>query len=244
VNISRLISILLLAAAATAGAADNTTQPPLDTIAQRALACTPCHGKDGRAAVDGYYPRIAGKPAQYLFNQLVNFRDGRRFFPMMNYLADRQQEDFLRQLAEYFSSQHLPYAPPLAPAVDRSVISRGEQLVLHGDQSIGLPACSACHGTNLMGSLPAVPGLVGVSGFYLDAQLAAWKNGTRRANAPDCMEKIARLMSTSDLGAVTAWLSTRVVSEDAAAEPQAVEPLPMKCGSMEVDGDVSKGNAP
>ena len=30
------------------------------------LACTGCHGAEGRAASDGYYPRIAGKPAGYL----------------------------------------------------------------------------------------------------------------------------------------------------------------------------------
>ena len=29
------------------------------------LACTTCHGKEGRAGPDGYYPRIAGKPAGY-----------------------------------------------------------------------------------------------------------------------------------------------------------------------------------
>ena len=39
-------------------------------MAQRVLACTGCHGPEGRAAADGYYPRIAGKPAGYLFNQL------------------------------------------------------------------------------------------------------------------------------------------------------------------------------
>ena len=47
-------------------------------MAERVRACTACHGKEGRATSDGYYPRIAGKPAGYLYNQLVNFRDGRR----------------------------------------------------------------------------------------------------------------------------------------------------------------------
>jgi len=194
--------------------------------------------------VDGYYPRIAGKPAQYLFNQLVNFRDGRRFFPMMNYLADRQREDYLRQLAEYFSAQHLPYAAPLAPKVDVSVINRGRQLVLHGDQSTGLPACTACHGENLMGSQSAVPGLVGVSEFYLDAQLAAWKNATRRAKSPDCMEKIARLLSATDVGAVTAWLSSQVVPADAVPEAEPMRPAPMECGSMQANNDASASSAP
>ena len=47
-----------------------------DTMAQRTLACTSCHGKEGRAGPDGYYPRIAGKPAGYLYAQLLHFREG------------------------------------------------------------------------------------------------------------------------------------------------------------------------
>lgn len=62
--------------------------PPQDSLAQRVLACTACHGREGRAAPDGYHPRIAGKPALYLFNQLVNFREGRRRYAPMVYLVD------------------------------------------------------------------------------------------------------------------------------------------------------------
>ncbi len=85
-KILRSVGFALLAQTLTLHAAD------LDTVEQRAQPCLPCHGKEGRAGPDGYYPRIAGKPAKYLFNQLVNFRDGRRFFPMMNYLAERQPD--------------------------------------------------------------------------------------------------------------------------------------------------------
>src|SRR3954470_23878605 len=98
-----VLGVALLARALTLEAAD------LDTVEQRALPCLPCHGKEGRAGPDGYYPRIAGKPAKYLLNQLVNFREGRRFFPTMNYLAERQPDTYLAELAEYFSSQQLPY---------------------------------------------------------------------------------------------------------------------------------------
>ncbi|MFZ8406771.1 c-type cytochrome, partial [Staphylococcus aureus] len=65
-------------------AAQGQTVP--DSLAQRALACTGCHGKQGRAAPDGYYPRLAGKPAGYLYNQLLNFRDGRRDYGLMSEL--------------------------------------------------------------------------------------------------------------------------------------------------------------
>ena len=59
-----------------------------DTIAQRAQACTLCHGKEGRAAADGYYPRLAGKPHGYLYKQLLNFRDGRRHYGPMSELIE------------------------------------------------------------------------------------------------------------------------------------------------------------
>ena len=70
-------------------------------MAQRTLACTGCHGVQGRAASDGYYPRLAGKPARYLYNQLLNFREGRRHYGLMTqllaplndaYLMDRSEE--------------------------------------------------------------------------------------------------------------------------------------------------------
>jgi len=54
-----------------------------DTLEQRVKPCTICHGEEDRAGRDAYYPRIAGKPAGYLFNQLRNFRDGRRYYQAM-----------------------------------------------------------------------------------------------------------------------------------------------------------------
>src|SRR3954468_20580536 len=149
------LAVVLLARSLAIHAAD------LDTIEQRALPCLPCHGKEGRAGPDGYYPRIAGKPATYLLNQLVNFRDGRRFFPMMNYLTERQPDAYLAELAEYFSSQTLPYDTASAQGVPEATVERGRIRTKDGDKSTDLPACSACHGDNLLGALPAVPGLLG-----------------------------------------------------------------------------------
>jgi cytochrome c553 len=80
-----------------AGYADAATQQAKvpDTIAQRVVACTTCHGKEGRATNEGYFPRIAGKPAGYLYNQLVNFRDGRRDYPLMTYLVEHLTDSYL-----------------------------------------------------------------------------------------------------------------------------------------------------
>ena len=67
------------------------------------LACTGCHGREGRAAPDGYYPRIAGKPAGYLFNQLRNFRDERRHYELMNGLLALLDDAYLREIADHFA---------------------------------------------------------------------------------------------------------------------------------------------
>jgi cytochrome c553 len=46
-------------AAQTPGADDARLRP--DTMQARVAACTACHGEQGRAGTDGYYPRLAGK---------------------------------------------------------------------------------------------------------------------------------------------------------------------------------------
>jgi cytochrome c553 len=227
----RILTAALVAHGSTAHAAD-TESTKLDTVAQRALPCLPCHGKQGRAGPDGYYPRIAGKPAEYLFNQLVNFRDGRRFFPMMNYLTERQQDAYLRELADYFASQQLPYDAVSASDIPAAVFARGQKLVKEGDRATDVPACSACHGENLLGALPAVPGLLGVSRSYLDGQLAAWKNGLRHAKSPDCMATIAKRMAPADIEAVTGWLATQIVPAGAVPQASVPPPQPIQCGSI------------
>lgn len=50
-------------------------------------ACVVCHGKEGRATNQGYFPRIAGKPAGYLYNQLQSFKTGQRTYEAMNHLV-------------------------------------------------------------------------------------------------------------------------------------------------------------
>ncbi len=86
-----------------------------DSIAQRVLASTGCHGRDGRAAPDGYYPRIAGKPAGHLFNQLRNCRDERRHYDLMNGPLALLDDAYLQTIADHFASLDLPYPAPLAP---------------------------------------------------------------------------------------------------------------------------------
>ena len=155
-----------------------------DSMAQRTLACTACHGAEGRAAPDGYYPRIAGKPTGYLYNQLVNFRDGRRHYGLMTRLLEPLSDAYLAEIAGHFAALDLPYPAPARVTAPAAVLERGRLLALQGDPSQQLPACVACHGARLTGVQPGTPGLLGLPRDYLNAQLGAWRSGQRRAHSP------------------------------------------------------------
>jgi cytochrome c553 len=209
--------------------------PPPDSMAARVLACTACHGPQGRATPDGYFPRIAGKPAGYLYRQLQNFQQGRRSYPAMNRLIEFLPDDYLREMAAHFASLELPYAPAVAARQPAAVLARGEHLALRGDTQRGLPACAACHGQRLLGTGEDIPGLLGLSRDYLNSQLGAWRSGQRHAAAPDCMEDVARRLSAEDVVAVTAWLSSRTATAEGGPR-EATPRLPLRCGAVAGEG--------
>lgn len=214
-------------------AAPTTVATAEPGMARRMQACTPCHGKEGRATSAGYFPRIAGKPAGYLFNQLVAFREGRRPGAAMADLVEHMDDAYLGDIAAYFAALDLPYPPPAAPSATAEALARGERLAREGDARRNLPACTACHGTRLTGVLPAIPGLLGLPRDYLLGQLGAWRQGERRAAAPDCMATVARRLADADVEAVTAWLAAQPAAADMkpAAAGTLAQPMPLECGS-------------
>jgi cytochrome c553 len=223
---TRAVILLLLAAASAAAPADD------DTMAQRVLACTGCHGKEGRAASDGFYPRIAGKPAGYLLQQLRAFRDGRRQYAPMTALIDPLSDDYLREIAAHFAAIDLHYPAPQPASAAPEVLARGRALVFEGDPARRVPACVACHGAALTGVLPALPGLLGLPRDYLNAQLGAWRTGQRRAAAPDCMADIARALAPQDVEALSQWLAAQPVPAPARPAAGLPQPMPLDCGGM------------
>jgi len=202
-----------------------------DTMAARVLACASCHGAQGEGTSDEYFPRLAGKPAGYLYNQLVAFKDARRKYPPMNYLLEFLPDAYLKQIAEHFASLRPPFPVPAIPVVSNEILARGEVLVTHGDPQRGVPACSGCHGPSFTGMEPAIPGLLGLRASYISAQLGAWRYGTRTAAAPDCMQIVASLLTEDDVKAVAAWLSSRPAPADPSSAPRGSLPMPLACGS-------------
>jgi cytochrome c553 len=217
---------------AVSGACAELSPPFEDTMAQRVLACTGCHGRQGRAGPDGYYPRLAGKPAGYLLNQLRNFQSGRRHYGLMVNLLENLTDANLREMAEYFSRLDVPYAVPPPWVLPAPLLARGLELATRGDEGLRLPACARCHGESFMGFAPFVPSLLGLPRDYLNAQLGAWRSGERRAQAPDCMALVAQRLTAEDVTAVVGWLAAQPIPAAAKAVTSMAKPLPLDCGAM------------
>lgn len=225
-RISKLL-ILGMAVCGSAVATEPTVAP--DTIAARAQGCSTCHGVQGEGTADLNFPRIAGKPAGYLTNQLLNFRNGQRSYPPMNYLLAYLHDDYLQELAGYFAAQPVDQQEAIEPAIE--VSAEGGRLVTHGDLARGIPACSQCHGTRLTGLEPGIPGLIGLNSRYIAAQLVSWRVGTRHANSPDCMALIASRLNEGQIRAVSAWLAAQAPVDPTAAAPAGSWKTPIACGS-------------
>jgi len=198
----------------------------------RVQGCVTCHGQNGQGTNSGYYPRIAGKPAGYLYNQLAAFRDGTRKYAPMNYLVAYLPDPYLREVAEHFARQRPPFGAGEPSRADAATLARGQTLAVAGDAGKGIPACVACHGKGLTGMEPGIPGLVGLRPTYIVAQLTRWRVGDRHALEPDCMKRIASRLAETDIAAVAGWLGLQEAPKDPSPESANLPRMPLACGSQ------------
>jgi cytochrome c553 len=209
---------------------------PADTVEQRVQPCLACHGEEGIDLESGYVPRLHGKPAGYLFNQLINYREQRRHNRAMQIMVAHLSDAYLGEMAEYFARLDVPYPAPTAAPANDQVAARGRTLVTVGDPQQDIPPCQACHGERLTGVEPNTPGLIGLPSHYLMAQLGAWRAGTRRAAAPDCMHTIAERLSGFDIQAIALWIASQPIPADTRPEIEPIARPPLECGSVPLPG--------
>jgi cytochrome c553 len=180
--------------------------------ARKAAVCSACHGPQG-IAIAPNFPNLAGQSATYIYVQLKSFHGGQRTDPVMTGQAATLTEPDMRDLASYYAS--LTPKPP--GKADTS--SRGAQLYLAGDPSLGIPPCQACHGPAALGPKPypgyapqppwaTFPRLRGQSGLYLTKQLGDFKQGTRAGTSnAKVMHGVAQTLSDDDIKALSDYLS-------------------------------------
>jgi cytochrome c553 len=182
--------------------ADDSLARVHDLVMQR---CALCHTVDGNS-VGGFYPRLAGQNADYLFQQLQMFKgaDGhpplRHSLSMEPMVADLSEED-MHALATYYSKQQ-PTASDMAgvatPALGEKVYTKGS--------AAGATACITCHGANGAGVPGAFPRLAGQHAEYVETELHNYKDG-RRGGKGKPMTTIGPLLSDDEIKAVAAYVS-------------------------------------
>lgn len=198
---------------------------PADTLEQRVAACTSCHGKKGGGAVLGntYYPRLANQSKTYLFKQLKDFRAAQREGEVMQRIVQKLPDAYLEEIAGYFAKMDPPYVPANerlgTTAPDAATLERGHILVTRGKPEADVPACTRCHGPQLLGVTEPerllAPRIVAQYAPYISAQLQSWLAGTRRNDPAGVMQGITERLNDADRSAIAAYL--------AQTEPGAVE---------------------
>ena len=76
----------------------------------KAEACVVCHGQDGIATMPAV-PHLAGQPADYLADQLRQFRSGRRPSEVMAVIAKPLGDADIADLAAWFASIRVEVKP-------------------------------------------------------------------------------------------------------------------------------------
>jgi cytochrome c553 len=168
----------------------------------KSAACAACHGADGNS-VNAVWPSLAGQHASYLVKQLMDFKEGRRVNPTMAGMVAGLNEDDMKDLAAYYSSQ-----APKAVAFDAELIAAGETIFRGGITSTQMAACMGCHSPSAKGNGPAAwPALRSQHAEYIVAQLQNFKNGSRANDPNGMMRNLVVRMSEEEMKAVAAYVA-------------------------------------
>jgi len=164
------------------------------------VACITCHGPKGQSAV-GTWPKLAAQHAAYTAKQLRNFKEGSRANPIMMGMAATLTEQDMNNIAAFLSKQ----APSQGVAQNKDTIELGQSIYRGGIASKGVPACAACHSPNGAGIPAQYPRLGGQWAEYSNAQLLAFREGTRK-NSPQ-MAIVAARLSDQEMKAVADYMA-------------------------------------
>jgi cytochrome c553 len=165
-----------------------------------AATCVACHTADGSRGVPAN-PILQGQHPEYIVKQLTEFKSAKRKNAVMQGMAAPLSADDMKNVAAFYSSKQ---AKP-GFAKNKDTVSLGEQIYRGGIVSKNVPACSGCHSPNGAGIPSQYPRLAGQHSDYTEAQLAAFRAGTR-ANGP-MMMTIANKMNDAEIKAVADYIA-------------------------------------
>jgi cytochrome c553 len=169
--------------------------------------CGACHAADGNSPAAAN-PKLAGQFPEYLRKQLANFKAAegkkaeRENAVMAGMVANLSDED-MRNVAAYYASQKLK--PETAKS--KELAARGQKFYRGGNLANGVAACAGCHGPDGAGIPGQYPRISGQFAAYLEAQLLAFKSGTRANDPNGMMRAVAARMSEAEIKAVAEYAS-------------------------------------
>lgn len=167
----------------------------------KSVTCAACHGADGNSS-NPEWPKLAGQGEQYLFKQLMDYKEGRRDNASMNPMVAPLNPQDMADLAAYYASQ----SPTLGQA-DSEQVKLGEQVFKGGNLATGVAACAACHGPNGTGVPEAkFPALAGQHATYTVQQLNDFRRGVRNNDAGRMMRNVAKNMTEAEIDAVAEYV--------------------------------------
>jgi cytochrome c553 len=166
--------------------------------------CAMCHNVNGISRM-AKFPKLAGQKAAYIEQQIMAFREGRRYNDhgqMQSIVGEIVQEE-VAHIAAYFSS--LPQDSVLVNTeIDEGEgqtqkLNKGQSLFEVGRE--GLAACADCHANKSSNA----PWLDGQHRQYLEKQIHDFYAGDREADCSIAKSKIA--LQSKQLTSMSGWLN-------------------------------------
>jgi cytochrome c553 len=164
--------------------------------------CAGCHGVDGNSAAPNF-PKLAGQNAGYIAKQLADFKSGARKDATMAGMAAALSKKDMEDLGAYYESQA---GSAGAASGSPAQIAAAERLYRGGDAKRGVAACMSCHGPAGTGIPPRYPRVSGQHAAYNEAQLLAFKRGTR-SNDGAVMTSLAFKLSEQEIRALADYMA-------------------------------------
>lgn len=200
VSILSATLLALLSAGAFAAAEAPAFKPDPVKGQQLAAGCAACHTQDGSRGAPTF-PILQGQHPEYLVKQLAEFKAGKRKNAIMNGMAASLAENDMQQIAAFYAGKS---AKP-GFAKNKDTLRLGEQIYRGGILAKQVPACAGCHSPNGAGMPAQYPRIGSQHGDYLEAQLQAFRAGTRANSAP--MAAIAAKLSDLEIKAVADYVA-------------------------------------
>ena len=204
---TRIVALAALLWAGLVHAQGAAKPEPAKTPAVNTQVCAACHAADGNSIAPAN-PKIAGQFPEYLYRQLANFKSqggkkAERESAVMSGMTANLSDADMKSLAGYYAGQ------PLKPAAarDKELAAQGQKLFRGGNLASGVTACAGCHGPAGAGIPHQYPRIAGQYAEYVEAQLKAFRAGSRANDPNGMMRGVAARMTDREIQAVSEYVA-------------------------------------